>query len=237
MSKANCYGCQNNIANQLGHMDPGGCLYTKTLGDEIDEALELYEEFTDLERNGPPPMPNYHDNIGWEEANFDGMVDAMMDELESARSNLTELCEQAKGTEYERMAKDAYDVVLSNQQSNLMEAENCKEDTTKSSDDGEKQVCDMSHETELSSAEALVIHLMSLTNEKEGVLAIEQKKLHDKRDTVVVIDDLMELLIKDVVSSQMLLKDAENKVKMLLKPWAKKEIFVQDTMSKRSKIM
>jgi hypothetical protein len=116
MSKATCYGCQNNIANQEGHMDPGGCLYTQTLGDKIDEALEYYQEFTEFEINGPPPMPDYHDNVGWHEGQYDGMVDAMMDELDLARTNLKELCEQAKGTEYENMAKDAYAVVLSNQQ-------------------------------------------------------------------------------------------------------------------------
>jgi len=93
-------------------MHPGGCLYLGTLEDELELAIERYKEFEDLELNGPPPITNFHCNIDWKENQFEGMVDAMVEELNDARSNLKELYERAKGTKYEEMATDAYNMVL-----------------------------------------------------------------------------------------------------------------------------
>ena len=84
----------------------------QTLKDEIADALEHYKNF----RNVGDSQPHFNYAVEAEEAEFDGMIEAMSDELNSVRTNLINLYERAKGTEYESMAKNAYDLILSDQQ-------------------------------------------------------------------------------------------------------------------------
>jgi hypothetical protein len=46
-----CYGCQENLANQLGHMDIGGCLYH-----ELGMALETPPSSPTLDFPGEVPL-------------------------------------------------------------------------------------------------------------------------------------------------------------------------------------
>jgi len=43
-----CWGCRNGILNQLGHVDPGGCLYFEPYGDdEVIETMSIAETVDD----------------------------------------------------------------------------------------------------------------------------------------------------------------------------------------------
>lgn len=43
-----CWGCRNGILNQLGHVDPGGCLYFEPYeDDEVIETMSVAETVKD----------------------------------------------------------------------------------------------------------------------------------------------------------------------------------------------
>ena len=55
------------------------------------ELKNDYESLENLDKNGPPPMPDFHDNVGWQQANFEGYIDVMYEELDAIRTKLHEL--------------------------------------------------------------------------------------------------------------------------------------------------
>jgi len=47
-SEITCWGCREGILNQLGHIDPGGCLYYEPYtDDEAIETMSVAESITD----------------------------------------------------------------------------------------------------------------------------------------------------------------------------------------------
>lgn len=88
---------------------------------ELDDAIAYHAEFENLEVNGPGPMPNFHDNIGWEEANYEGMIDAAYEALDESRNILKDIMERAKGTILEERANKAYAYALSRQNAREIE--------------------------------------------------------------------------------------------------------------------
>jgi len=46
-SEVTCWGCREGILNQLGHVDPGGCLYYEAYDDEAIETMSVAESITD----------------------------------------------------------------------------------------------------------------------------------------------------------------------------------------------
>lgn len=48
-----CYGCQNNIANQLAHMELGGCLHPETY---TEKDIEKDSSTSSKTQENPPKI-------------------------------------------------------------------------------------------------------------------------------------------------------------------------------------
>jgi hypothetical protein len=82
------------------------------------ELQKDYESFEKLDKNGPPPMPDFHDNVGWQEANFDGYIDVMYEELGNIREKLYKLYQKTQGTRIENLLKKFLLKILKNNSKN-----------------------------------------------------------------------------------------------------------------------
>jgi hypothetical protein len=77
------------------------------LREEFEQAIANYNDLKDIGLNAPS-MPNFHYNVAHEEANYDGMIDAMCDELVASCEWLKDIANRSKGTSIEKETNDAY---------------------------------------------------------------------------------------------------------------------------------
>ena len=90
-----CYGCEQNMANQLAHMDFGGCLYTTAL-ETPPSSPELLATETQLTGSAPEFVPLHeHAPIGCTVC----MTEAYFGEIGSVRRASVETgrCEEHNG--------------------------------------------------------------------------------------------------------------------------------------------
>ena len=91
------YPCEHSLHKLLNHFVQQGNKFKATkIWESIweNQLWELKRDYESLERldtKGPPPLPDFHDNVGWQEANFEGYIDVMYDELDIVRTKLHEL--------------------------------------------------------------------------------------------------------------------------------------------------
>lgn len=90
----------------------------KILENSLWNIKKEYESFENLDKNGPPPMPDFHDNVGWQEANFEGYIDVMYEELEHFRYRMNVLYKKTIGTSIQSEFKLFFLKILKNNSKN-----------------------------------------------------------------------------------------------------------------------
>ena len=127
--KFTVYPCEQSLQKLLQYYEKCGEIFKVTqvresiLENSLWELKNDYESLENLDKNGPPPMPDFHDNVGWQEANFEGYIDVMYEELDTVRGKLNKLYQQSLGTRLENSIKQFILKILKNNSKNWCRVE------------------------------------------------------------------------------------------------------------------
>ena len=123
--KFTVYPCEHSLQKLLEHYEKCGDIFKTEiiLENLLWELQKDYESLENLDKNGPPPMPDFHDNVGWQEANFDGYIDVMYEELDNIREKLYKLYQKTQGTRIENLLKKFLLKILKNNSKNWCQIE------------------------------------------------------------------------------------------------------------------